>query len=144
MNLFPRPIINEDNFDFSFSGLKTAVMKEVEKAKANQQFDNRTIIHLAAEVQEAIVDVLVTKTLEAVKHFKPKSLLLAGGVSANTRLRESFLKNLECKKLNVPFFVPLSNLCTDNAAYVASYAFYNFNPIPWNKILANPQLTIKD
>ena len=136
LTLFPRPIIDERNFDWSFSGLKTAVLREVTKKKgAGREF-------LAANVQEAIVDVLIEKTLRAAVKFKPKSLLLAGGVAANQRLTEMFKMEIDNLKLDIDFRVPPPYLCTDNAAYIAAYAFYNYSPLPWKKISANPELTI--
>lgn len=129
LDLFPRPLIDQDNYDFSFSGLKTAVLREVASNK------ERPSAKLAAEIQEAIVDVLVAKTLRATKEYRPKSLLLGGGVAANSRLRE--------KIESAPgLFIPRPKFCTDNAAVIASCAFYNYGPVPWQKISANPELTI--
>lgn len=133
----PRPMIDEENFDWSFSGLKTAVLRLVEKEGKNLKES-----HLAAGIQEAIGDVLVEKTLRAVKKYKPKSLLLAGGVAANKRLREKFEERITNQELRIKFFVPKPYLCTDNASYIAAYAHYNFKPIPWQKIRAQPGLTI--
>ncbi|OGM15824.1 tRNA (adenosine(37)-N6)-threonylcarbamoyltransferase complex transferase subunit TsaD [Candidatus Woesebacteria bacterium RBG_19FT_COMBO_42_9] len=139
LTLFPRPIIDEQNFDWSFSGLKTAVLRETQK------LDSKLIPlipKLAAEVQEAIVDVLVEKTLRAVKKFKPESLLLAGGVAANSRLREKFQLSIINSQFSIDFRVPPPPLCTDNAAYIAAYAYYNNSPIPWERVAVNPELTI--
>lgn len=136
LDLFPRPMMGEKKYDFSFSGLKTAVQREVgENGK-------KEVFKLAAEVQEAIVDVLVAKTTNAVKEYKPKSLLLAGGVAANSRLREKFEKKLKEDEFDVNFRVPPPNLCTDNATYIAAHAFYNQNEVPWEKVTANPNLDI--
>ena len=137
LNLFPRPIISEDNFDFSFSGLKTAVMRSV--GNKISEFDKQ---RFSAEIQEAIVDVLVEKTLRAALKFRPRSLLLAGGVAANLRLREKFESQIEIRKLKVDFRVPPPNLCTDNAAYIASFAYFNYRPVSEEIINARPQLTI--
>jgi N6-L-threonylcarbamoyladenine synthase len=137
LRLFPRPIIGQSNFDWSFSGLKTAVLRNVTKSKPIPGTSR-----LAAEIQEAIVEVLVEKTLRAVEKFKPNSLLLAGGVAANQRLRQKFEVGLKKRKLKVDFRVPLPKLCTDNAAYIASFAFYNRSPSPWQKIESRPELTI--
>ena len=136
LNLFPRPMIAEHNFDWSFSGLKTAVMREV---AANKKVSRE---RLAAEVQEAIVDVLVEKTLAAVGKLKPKSLLLAGGVSANTRLRERFESEIKARKLDVDLRFPPPKLCTDNAAYIAASAFYNLSSSPWESVGVFSELTI--
>lgn len=132
LSLFPRPMIDEENFDWSFSGLKTAVQREV---KENGKTD---VERLCAEVQEAIVDVLLTKTLRAVKKLKPKSLLLAGGVAANKRLKEKFEKKIE----DVDFRVPPPRLCTDNATYIAACAFFNQKGASWENVAANPNLEI--
>lgn len=136
LNLFPRPLIDDKSFDFSFSGLKTAALREVQNKDLNLADKNR----YAAEIQEAIVDVLVTKTTRAIEKYSPKSFLLAGGVAANLRLREKFEERLN--KTDVAFFVPSPELCTDNAAYIAACAYFNNNPVSWHKIDANPELTI--
>lgn len=138
LSFFPRPIINEKNYDWSFSGLKTAVLYEVKNKKLNKEVKQK----ISAEVQEAIVDVLIKKTLRAVREYKPKSLLLAGGVAANTRLKEKFEAVISEHTPSVDFYVPPPKLCTDNAAYIASFAYFNHSPISWQKINANPQLTI--
>lgn len=138
LSFFPRPIIHEKNYDWSFSGLKTAVLNEVKGKNLNKEEKQK----IAAEVQEAIVDVLIKKTLRAVRKYKPKSLLLAGGVAANSRLTEKFKIAINEHAPNTSFFVPQPKLCTDNAAYIASFAHFNHSPIGWQKINANPQLTI--
>lgn len=142
LSLFPRPMIHKDNFDFSFSGLKTSVFNKVKKQKDKETKEPLEIPELSAEIQEAIADVLVAKTLKAVNKFKPKSLLLAGGVAANKRLREKFQQALQTKNENLHFHVPPIVLCTDNASFIASAAYFNYKPIPWEKVRANPQLEI--
>lgn len=158
LNLFPRPMINDDNFDWSFSGLKTAVLREV-SSKNSKLSDYKSIAKnkivlkdkekLAAEIQEAIVDSLVEKSLRAIEKYKPKSFLLAGGVSANSRLRQKFQSRItqlrDSGKLpTIAFHVPEISLCTDNAAAIASAAFFVGKKIPWQNIVANPELTITD
>lgn len=118
----PRPMINDRSLDFSFSGLKTAVKNLV----------NPNPCECAYELQEAIADVLVFKTLKAAEKYKVKNILLAGGVAANKRLREKLPQAL----------CPPINLCTDNAACIASAAFFNYHPIPWQKVDADPSLDI--
>lgn len=137
LDLLPRPMIGNDDFDMSFSGLKTAVLRQSQ----NKQIKNK-VKRLSAETQEAIVDVLVDKTLKAVNKYQPKTLLLAGGVAANTRLRNKFRLAVEKLPYKLKFFVPSPKLCTDNAAYIASFAYFNNSPTPWQKIQSNPQLTI--
>lgn len=140
----PRPMIEEDNFDFSFSGLKTAVLREVNKLKDAQQFNNITIQQLSYDIQEAITDVLVEKSLRAVKQCGVKTFLLAGGVAANKRLTEKFKFEIGHLDFDIDFRVPLPKFCTDNASYIAACAEYNYHPVPWKKISANPGLTIMD
>lgn len=137
LKMFPRPMLENNNFDWSFSGLKTAVARQILSSEKKISKER-----LAAEVQEAIIDVLVKKSLRAVDKFKPKSFLLAGGVAANKRLGEKFNLGIRNSKLEIDFFVPSPKLCTDNAAYIASYAHFNYSPLPWQKLEANPQLTI--
>lgn len=132
----PRPMIGSDNFDFSFSGLKTAVIREI----ADNKLDQKVINDLCASIQQAIVDVLVIKTLNAAKKFNVKSILLGGGVTANQKLRDKL--NLSLTTSNLPFklFVPPKSLCTDNGAMIAAAAFYNGNRVNFEKIKTNPQL----
>ena len=145
LTMFPRPIITEKNFDWSFSGLKTAVLRETQKLDSKL---NPLVPKLAAEVQEAIVDVLVEKSIRAIKKIKPKSFLLAGGVAANSRLREKFKIGIEgpLRSINpsfkIDFLVPPPALCTDNAAYIAACAFYNYSPAPWKNLEVRPELAI--
>ncbi|RMD46602.1 MAG: tRNA (adenosine(37)-N6)-threonylcarbamoyltransferase complex transferase subunit TsaD, partial [Aquificota bacterium] len=109
----PRPMIKEkgkNRFNFSFSGLKSAVLREVEKGIYKKE-------DIARSFQEAATDVLVAKTIDAANEFNIKNVVVAGGVSANSALREKLLKEGEKNNLNV-YFPPLY-LCTDNAAMVA-------------------------
>jgi N6-L-threonylcarbamoyladenine synthase len=114
---FPRAWL-EDSWDFSFSGLKTAVMREVQQLGTQKPLP---VADLAASFQEAVVDVLVTKTIKAVKQFSAKSLLVAGGVSANRALRHSIQTKAAC-----PINIPPTWLCTDNAAMIAGAGYYRF------------------
>lgn len=113
-----RPMIDDKSFDFSFSGLKTAVLNRKDEDPQG----------LAYELQEAATDVLVKKTLLAVEKYNVKTILLAGGVAANKRLREK-LPQAHC---------PPISLCTDNAAYIASAAFFNYHPAPIDRVDADP------
>jgi len=85
---------------------------------------------------------LVEKASRAVAQINPKSFLLAGGVAANKRLRDKFEVDFFLKKFSTTFHVPPINLCTDNAAYIASAAFYNFKKVKWTDVDARPELTI--
>ena len=130
----PRPMINDQSLDFSFSGLKTAVRNAASPNHLTSYPPN----FLAYELQEAVTDVLVKKTLLAAEKYKVKNILLAGGVAANKRLREKF----QTKNSKFQILVPESKLCTDNAAYIASAAYFNYQPAPWSQIQADPSLDI--
>ncbi len=136
--LFPRPLIHEYTYEFSFSGLKAAVLREV---KSLGELDQQTICDIARAAQDAIIEVLVKKTLRAAQEHRAESLLLSGGVAANQTLRDTFNKHITHNpELRTKFFAPLKSLCTDNAAMIASAAYFNFNPIPWKDITADPEL----
>jgi len=139
LTLFPRPMIDSDGYDFSFSGLKTAVLNYTKSFP--EKLDKS---HLGAEVQEAMVDVIVAKSLRAIKQYKPKSFLLSGGVAANKRLREVFVERLKREKLDIKFFAPLPKYATDNAVVIASAAYYLKSPVHWKKVVADPSLTIAE
>jgi N6-L-threonylcarbamoyladenine synthase len=138
MNLFPRPMIDNNNFDWSFSGLKTAVLRETQ----NTKLTIKNVERLAGEAQEAIVDCLVSKSVKAAEKYRPKSFLLGGGVAANNRLRDKLYYSLENLSVELQFHVPVVNICTDNAASIGAAAFYNFRPFSWKKISVNPELSI--
>ena len=140
----PRPMINDKSLNFSFSGLKTATLREGNKLKSSQQFNNATIQQVAFEVQEAITDVLVKKTLRAAQRYEAKSILLSGGVAANQRLREKFSANLRSNEVtNLAFYAPPPTLCTDNAVMIAACANFLGEPIDWQKITAVPDLSVE-
>ena len=115
---FPRPMLGDGTYDFSFSGLKTAVVNHVRNQPEVETAD------VAASFQEAVVDVLVTKTVAAGREVGAKGLCLGGGVAANSRLRERFLE--ACAAEGLRGFVPSRAMCTDNAAMVASAAWYRW------------------
>ncbi|MEM7802671.1 MAG: carbamoyltransferase N-terminal domain-containing protein [Chloroflexota bacterium] len=114
---FPRAVM-DDRYEFSFSGLKTAVLRETQRLrKNNSEMPTRD---LAASFQTAVVDALVTKTAKAAKEFQVKAVHLTGGVSANSQLREEMRARLSPLPVRFP---PLS-LCTDNAAMIGAAAYY--------------------
>jgi N6-L-threonylcarbamoyladenine synthase len=138
---FPRPMIKSDNFEFSFSGLKTAVLYKI------QQLNPRTSNlkpNIAASVQQAIVDVLISKLEKAIIRFKPKTIMLGGGVAANKLLRKNFQLLSINYQLNCS--IPALEYCTDNAAMIGLAAYYRIK----NKkakfpktFSANPNLCLK-
>ena len=102
-------MIGSKDFDFSFSGLKAAIMREVKKTK---KMDEKTKINIAACVQKSIIEVLTRKTLKAAKKYNVKSIVLGGGVSANQKLRDEFKLKIKNSKLRTGLFFPKKNLCT--------------------------------
>jgi N6-L-threonylcarbamoyladenine synthase len=109
----PRPMVNSGDLNFSFSGLKTAVLTVTKK----EPLDDQGRADLAASTQAAIVDVLVEKSLQALSATKTKRLVVAGGVGANQRLRERLTRAATEKNLEV--FYPAFEFCTDNGAMIA-------------------------
>ena len=119
---FPRPILNDKSYDFSFSGLKTAVIYHIKKLKKENK--NIPVSDILASFQQAVTDVLVGKTIKAALKFKTKQIVLAGGVAANSSLRREIKE--KANLLNIKVFYPSISLCTDNAAMVASAGYYKF------------------
>lgn len=119
---FPRAYLDKDSrYDFSFSGLKSAVLNYLHQQK--QKGAALNIPDLAASFQSAVVEVLVEKTVAAAVEKKPASLLLSGGVAANSSLRRLMRERLLEAAPEVKFYCPPPALCTDNAAMIAAAAF---------------------
>ncbi len=121
----PRPLLKSGNLDFSFAGLKTAVMVQARKLALAQgclveDLPAAVLADLAASTQAAIVEVLVKKSLAALAQTGMKRLVVAGGVGANRRLREQL--NAECARRQVRVYYPELHLCTDNGAMIAMAA----------------------
>jgi len=116
---FPRALIAEDNFDFSFSGLKTAVLYYVNRLSDSELKDG--LADIAASFQAAVVDVLISKAIKAAALLKVKEIVLVGGVARNGTLRSQF--EATCKERGLGFYVPRPDLCTDNALMIARVGY---------------------
>lgn len=119
---FPRVVLEHDSYDFSFSGLKSAVLNFTNTAKMKGEEYNDADV--AAGFQQAVIDVLVEKAIRACKEFGIDKLALAGGVSANSHLRADMKK--ACDENNISFNVPEPVLCTDNGAMIGAAGYYEF------------------
>ncbi|MBO6090280.1 MAG: tRNA (adenosine(37)-N6)-threonylcarbamoyltransferase complex transferase subunit TsaD [Lachnospiraceae bacterium] len=119
---FPRAKVGDSEYDFSFSGLKSAVLNYLNTASMN----NETIVmeDVAASFQQAVIDVLVGHSMEALNQYGFKKFAIAGGVASNSGLREAFEN--ACKERNIEFFLPPPILCTDNAAMIGSAAYFEY------------------
>lgn len=136
----PRPMMNSGDYDFSFSGLKTAVLY-ADKKIANKTDEYKKT--MAVEVQQAIIDVLIKKTMKAVRDYNAKSLILGGGVSANRELRAQFKSKIQSSNSKIDFLIPPAHLSTDNGLMCAVTGFYNKkNTVDWKKIQADGNLRI--
>lgn len=123
---FPRPMLSTDDYRFSFSGLKTAVLYSLKRETAATLADPKFVARMAHEFQEAVVDTLVGKTERALQEYQPKTLVIAGGVSANARLRERMESMVagytDCQFLMPPFKYSLDNAAMVGAAGILRYA----------------------
>ena len=133
----PRPMMNQKNYDFSFSGLKTAVLYEFRKQTPETQKSPKYIKAMCAEVQQAIIDVLLSKTAKAVRDYGAKTVILGGGVISNDELRKQFKK-----AFNV--LMPPKEFCTDNAVMIAIAAYFHLQngEKPQENIEAKANLTV--
>ena len=155
----PKPMIHEKGFEFSFSGMKNAIRLIIEDLKSNRHPSDRhaelvsasapdsktkkqtlpaksagqgdDLNNLCASIEQAIVDVLVSKSIKAVEQYKPKTFILAGGVSANKKLRKTFSKKLP---KNIKFLMPKMEFTQDNAAMIAAASYHHIK----KKKFSNP------
>ena len=119
---FPRAKIAENEYDFSFSGLKSAVLNYLNSCQ--MKGEEICQADVAASFQKAVIDVLVEHSLHAVKEFGYDKFAIAGGVASNSSLRESFQR--ECEKRKIQFYHPSPVYCTDNAAMIGTAAYYEY------------------
>lgn len=116
---------NIDHLDYSFSGLKTSILYFIQKqTKENPDFIKEELPHLCASIQKTIIDVLFDKLIKAVQQYDVRQVAIAGGVSANSGLRERLQK--EGKKYKWDVFIPKFEYCTDNAAMIAITGYYHY------------------
>jgi N6-L-threonylcarbamoyladenine synthase len=155
----PRPMMYTKDYNFSFSGLKTAFLnltkqhfpvlrKDIPNTKGGWQqvtvekelkdTEKQQLYDLCAALEQAIIDVLVKKTLAAATQYNVNSILLSGGVAANKKLRQEL--EIKSEKIYIPLYIPPPYLCTDNAAMIGSAAFFNNTPTSWKNLAANPEL----
>ena len=161
---FPRPMLREDNFDFSFSGLKTSALYWLRDHKLSgmhlnplgkifswipirfgQAGNPPTINDFCASFEQAIIDVLVGKTLKAVDKYKPQTIILAGGVAANKKLRETLDKALGKEDSGCELRAPSYKYCMDNAAMIAAAGYYKAQKkefTGWKNLKADPNWEI--
>ena len=138
--VLPRPMLNNPNFDFSFSGLKTALLYKIQKDKDWQ----KKVPEYCHEFERAVVETLVGKAVKAAKKYKVKTMMLAGGVSANLVLREEFQD--AAFRLGLACHIPPLEYTTDNAAMIASAGYFRAKKksfTPWIKIKSDSNLEFK-
>lgn len=156
----PRPMIKSGNYNFSFSGLKTAVLYKLQgfhpvksprgailpRAKLFNRVKFRPqnfLPDFCASFQQAVIDVLLEKTIKAAKEYKVKSIVLGGGVAANKELRKQFEEKVKKELCGVNLFIPPLEFCTDNAAMIAAAAYFHIlknNFSDWKKSKVDPNL----
>lgn len=155
----PRPMISSGDFDFSYSGLKTAVANlissdqgakissravgrmSVTNDKAEHE-DIKRLSDFCASIEQAIIDPLVTKTIKAVKKYNVNCVILGGGVAANQKLTLYLQLALTKEQLSIKLHIPPPSLCTDNAAMIASAAFFQEKLIRADLAQADPNLSL--
>jgi N6-L-threonylcarbamoyladenine synthase len=138
---FPRPYRKNSNLDFSFSGIKTALLYYLRDLE--QSGSSRPLADIAASYQEAIVEVLVEKAFAAVKRYRAHALAVVGGVSANSRLRTLLV--VQAAKVGVPLAIPRGAWCTDNAAMIAAAGRQAYLARRWDSwdLEANPEWSLE-
>lgn len=135
------PMLESGDFDFSFSGLKTAVLNLVQN-HPEILLQEQLKADLAASVEWTIVQSLIKKIIPAANKFGVNQIVVSGGVAANNTLREELEKNCKLKIKNCQLYVPPLNLCTDNGAVIATCAYFNHHPQDPLAIQANPGLSL--
>jgi len=147
---FPRPMLKEDNLNFSFAGLKTSALywlrDNAKKQVISYKLQVTSLDDFCASFEQAIIDVLVGKTLKAAQKYQPKTIILGGGVAANKKLRETLAEQIAKLIPYSLFLTPSTKYCMDNAAMIAIAGYYHAKKkefVKWNKIQADPNWEIK-
>ena len=138
--VFPRPMINSQDFNFSFSGLKTAVLYEIKRLKEDKRLDSQKKCDVSLAFQNAAIECLVKKSLNAMRKENCNQLVLSGGVAANKALRKAFKKEIDEKNL----FYPDLSRCTDNGAMIAFAASEKLNLQRDHEIKVNPRWSLEE
>ena len=143
---FPRSMLSRDSLDFSFSGLKTAVLyhcrgQDMKGANRVDQMSEQEIADIAASFQAAVIDVLVKKTKRAAERIAAKTVLLGGGVAANGTLRDALARMCETRRPPLKLLVAPKQYCTDNAVMVASLAFHKYQAGRFADLTLEPSAT---
>jgi len=143
----PRPMIYTKDYDFSFSGLKTAVLYEFKNRSPKAKKTKEYIREISYEIQAAIIDVLIKKTMKAAKDYKVKSVLLGGGVTANKELRKQLENKIKKETPNIRYLLPKAEYSTDNSVMTGITAYFKWLNLVdkkkgWKKIEADANLKI--
>ena len=143
---FPRSMLGRDSLDFSFSGLKTAVLyhcrgQDMKGADRVDQMSEQEIADIAASFQAAVIDVLVRKTRRAVDRIGAKTVLLGGGVAANGTLRDALQRMCDKNRPALKLLVAPKQYCTDHAVMVASLAFHTYQAGLFADLTLEPSAT---
>lgn len=135
-------MIHTKDYDFSFSGLKTAVLYDYQSRSPKIRRSKEYIRTMAKEIQQSIIDVLVLKTLRAAQEYEAKSVILGGGVAANKELRKQL--NVKCQISNIKLLVAPPELCTDNGLMIALAGYFHKDKQTKNyaRIVSKPNLAI--
>ncbi|HRY76876.1 MAG TPA: tRNA (adenosine(37)-N6)-threonylcarbamoyltransferase complex transferase subunit TsaD [Candidatus Paceibacterota bacterium] len=142
----PRPMVGSQDFDFSFSGLKTAVLYLVNDLKKKKISVKKLTPQICYEFQETVNDVLVSKTIKAAKKHKAQSIILGGGVAANQSLINRFSQTIKKELPKIQFIYPERKFSTDNAAMIALTAYFNLKnkkkKVSWKSLEADANLRL--
>ena len=142
----PRPMIYSKDYDFSFSGLKTAALYNYKKRSLKIRKSKKYIQEMCVEIQQSVIDVLIKKTLKATQDYKAKTIIIGGGVVANKELKKQFISKIAKEnllELKPEFLAPEKKLCVDNAVMIGAVAYFNdYKPKHWKNIIVNSNLKI--